>query len=104
MRDLAQPVDESRTRSPDLGKVVTLRSCGNLQRRFVMKRLYPLVVYVFLMLLGTSSYADPSAEKMLNAIVKIKATVPKEAFTQVHWVRNGKGMECLLTRRAIFLR
>jgi S1-C subfamily serine protease len=52
-----------------------------LQRRFVMKRLYPLVVYVFLMLLGTSSYADPSAEKMLNAIVKIKATVPKEAFT-----------------------
>ena len=69
-----------------------------------MKRLYPLVVYVFLMFLGTSSNADPSAGEMLNAIVKIKATVPKEAFTQVHWVRNGKGMECLLTRRAIFLR
>ena len=46
-----------------------------------MKGLCPSVVCVFLMLLGASSYADPSAEEMLKAIVKIKATVPKEAFT-----------------------
>jgi S1-C subfamily serine protease len=46
-----------------------------------MKRSHPFLVFVFLILLALPSYADPPAEEMLKAIVKIKATVPKEAFT-----------------------
>jgi S1-C subfamily serine protease len=59
-----------------------------------MKRLCPSVVCVLLIFLGTSSYADPSAEEMLKAIMKIKATVPKEAFTSstLGMEREGHGV------------
>ncbi len=59
-----------------------------------MKRLCPSVVCVLLMFLGTSSYADPSAEEMFKAIMKIKTTIPQEAFTSttLGTQREGHGV------------
>jgi S1-C subfamily serine protease len=78
----------------DKRRSLNIRSCGTLERRPVMKRLCPSVVCVLLMLLGTFSYADPSAEETLKAIMKIKATVPKEAFTSstLGTEREGHGV------------
>ena len=59
-----------------------------------MKGLCPSVVCFLLMLFGASAHADMPAEEMLKAIVKIKATVPKEAFTSsaLGTEREGHGV------------
>lgn len=51
---------------------------GNAMRRSLF-----IVGFTSLMLivLAASSFAEPSAEEMLKAIVKVRTTVPKEAFT-----------------------
>ena len=46
-----------------------------------MKRGHPFLTFVFIILIAWSSNADPPAEEMLKAIVKVKSIVPKEAFT-----------------------
>ena len=46
-----------------------------------MKKGLVLVGLVFLVATGRSSFGDPPVEEILKAIVKIKASVPKEAFT-----------------------
>jgi hypothetical protein len=46
-----------------------------------MEKSLAAIVLAVTVLSWTPCYAEPSAEEMLKAIVKIKATVPKEAFT-----------------------
>ena len=46
-----------------------------------MKKAWPGLVLVVLMALTVPVYADPTAEEILKAVVKVRAIIPKEART-----------------------
>ena len=58
-----------------------------------MKKAWPGLVLVVLMALTVPVYADPTAEKILKAVVKVRAIIPKEARTASIWELSGKDLE-----------
>lgn len=59
-----------------------------------MKRMNLAVIFIVLIAFGVPSYADQPAEEILKAIVKIRSTIPKEAYTAtaLGTEREGSGV------------
>jgi len=72
------------------------------ERRVSMKRRV-LIALVVLLAFTEALWADQKAEEMLKAIVKIKATVPKEAFTAGSLGTEREGHGVLIDSRGYIL-
>jgi S1-C subfamily serine protease len=72
------------------------------ERRLSMKKRV-LITLVFLLAFSEAVWADQKAEEMLKAIVKIKATVPREAFTAGTLGTEREGHGVLIDNRGYIL-
>jgi S1-C subfamily serine protease len=64
------------------------------KRRFSMKRSFLFVIFAILIAFSLPAYAEQTAEEILKAIVKIRAVIPKEAYTAstLGTEREGSGV------------